>query len=118
MKRLSVADFPVPVSPIERIKIPASFSPRSPAARRDLASTVRNRLAGRDLPRHPGNGRGNPGAGEDGAGRGAAAIAELRKSVLGPGTDRYLTPELAAADELLRSGRLADAVRAVVGELR
>ncbi len=51
VKRLSVADFPVPVSPIERIRIPPSFSPRSPAARRDLASTMRNRLAGRDLPK-------------------------------------------------------------------
>jgi ATP-dependent RNA helicase HelY len=50
VKRLSVADVPVPVSPIERIRIPPSFSPRSPAARRDLASTVRNRLAGRELP--------------------------------------------------------------------
>jgi histidine ammonia-lyase len=47
----------------------------------------------------------------------AAAIAELRTTVPGPGTDRYLTPELAAADELLRGGRLTDAVRAVVGEL-
>ena len=50
VKRLSVADFPVPVSPIERIRIPPSFSPRSPAARRDLVSTVRNTIAGRDLP--------------------------------------------------------------------
>ena len=50
VKRLSVADFPLPVSPIERIRIPPSFSPRSPAARRDLVSTVRNRLAGRELP--------------------------------------------------------------------
>ncbi len=48
----------------------------------------------------------------------AAAIAELRKSVPGPGADRYLSPELAASDELLRSGRLLDAVCAVVGELR
>jgi ATP-dependent RNA helicase HelY len=50
VKRLSLTDFPVPVSPIERIRIPPSFSPRSPAARRDLVSTVRNRLAGRELP--------------------------------------------------------------------
>jgi ATP-dependent RNA helicase HelY len=50
VRRLSVADVSVPVSPIERIRIPPSFSPRSPAARRDLASTVRNRLAGRELP--------------------------------------------------------------------
>ena len=57
VKRLSMADFPVPVNPIERIKIPPSFSPRSPAARRDLAATVRNRLAGRDLPQRPRSGR-------------------------------------------------------------
>jgi histidine ammonia-lyase len=48
----------------------------------------------------------------------AAAVAELRESVPGPAADRYLSPELAAAEELLRSGRLVDAVRAVVGELR
>jgi histidine ammonia-lyase len=48
----------------------------------------------------------------------AAAIAELRASVPGPAADRYLSPDLAAAEELLRGGRLTDAVRAVVGELR
>jgi histidine ammonia-lyase len=48
----------------------------------------------------------------------AAAIAELRVSVPGPAADRYLSPDLAAAEELLRSGSLVDAVRAVVGELR
>src|SRR5215469_10326042 len=46
VKRLSVADFPVPVNPIERIAIPKSFSAKSPAHRRDLASTVRNKVAG------------------------------------------------------------------------
>jgi ATP-dependent RNA helicase HelY len=71
VKRLSVADFPVPVSPIERIRIPPSFTPRSPAARRDLASTVRNRLAGRELPdRERGAGRNEPSA---------AAIEALRR---------------------------------------
>ena len=71
VKRLSVADFPVPVSPIERIRIPSSFSPRSPAARRDLVSTVRNRLAGRELPdRERGAGRSEPSA---------AAIEALRR---------------------------------------
>jgi ATP-dependent RNA helicase HelY len=54
VKRLSVADFPVPVSAIERIRIPPSFTPRSPAARKDLASTVRNKLAGRELPKQEG----------------------------------------------------------------
>jgi ATP-dependent RNA helicase HelY len=71
VKRLSAADFPVPVSPIERIRIPPSFTPRSPAARRDLASTVRNRLAGRSLPdRARGGGRNEPSA---------AAIEALRR---------------------------------------
>jgi ATP-dependent RNA helicase HelY len=71
VKRLSIADFPVPVSPIERIRIPPSFSPRSPAARRDLVSTVRNRLAGRELPpRSRPAGRSEPSA---------AAIEALRR---------------------------------------
>jgi ATP-dependent RNA helicase HelY len=70
VKRLSVADFPVPVSPIERIRIPSSFSPRSPAARRDLASTMRNRLAGRELPKQPRGGRNEASA---------AAIEALRR---------------------------------------
>jgi ATP-dependent RNA helicase HelY len=48
VKRLSLADFPVPVTPIERIRIPSWFSPRSPNDRKDLASTVRNKLAGRE----------------------------------------------------------------------
>jgi ATP-dependent RNA helicase HelY len=71
VKRLSMADFPVPVSPIERIRIPPSFSPRSPAARRDLAATVRNRLAGVELPKPPRSGGRNEAS--------AAAIDELRR---------------------------------------
>jgi histidine ammonia-lyase len=47
----------------------------------------------------------------------AAAVAELRMSVPGPDADRFLAPELAAAEDLLRGGRLADAVSAVTGEL-
>ncbi|HSR85425.1 MAG TPA: DEAD/DEAH box helicase [Streptosporangiaceae bacterium] len=80
VKRLSMADFPVPVSPIERIRIPASFSPRSPAARRDLVSTVRNRLAGRDLP-SAGSGVGGPAGARPGSrpAEAGAAIDSLRK---------------------------------------
>ncbi|WP_395111324.1 DEAD/DEAH box helicase [Actinomadura sp. SCN-SB] len=44
VQRLSVQDFPRPVDPVERIRIPKSFSPRNPQARRDLASTLRNKL--------------------------------------------------------------------------
>jgi ATP-dependent RNA helicase HelY len=49
VKRLSLADFPVPVEAVDRIKIPGSFSVRSPQHRRDLAATMRNRLDGRDI---------------------------------------------------------------------
>jgi hypothetical protein len=44
--------------------------------------------------------------------------AELRKSVPGLAADRYLSPELTIAVELLRDGRIVDAARGVVGELR
>jgi ATP-dependent RNA helicase HelY len=55
VKRLSVTDFPAPATVIDRIKIPQWFSARSPKHRRDLAATVRNKLAGKDLrpPRPP-----------------------------------------------------------------
>ena len=42
VRRLSLADFPVPVEAVHRLRIPKSFNPRNPASRRDLASTLRN----------------------------------------------------------------------------
>jgi ATP-dependent RNA helicase HelY len=45
VKRLSLADFPMPVTPIDRVRIPNWFSARSANHRRDLASTMRNKLA-------------------------------------------------------------------------
>src|SRR5262249_27034632 len=45
--RLSVADFPSAVEPLPRVRVPRHFNHRSPAERRDLASTLRN--AQRDL---------------------------------------------------------------------
>jgi ATP-dependent RNA helicase HelY len=45
VKRLAMADFPVPAEVIDKIRIPGSFSPRSPQHRKDLAATMRNRLA-------------------------------------------------------------------------
>src|SRR5579859_3301767 len=44
VRRLSVADFPVPAEVIDKIRIPGSFSPRSPQHRKDLAASMRNRL--------------------------------------------------------------------------
>jgi ATP-dependent RNA helicase HelY len=51
VKRLAVADFPVPAEVIDKIRIPGSFSPRSPQHRKDLAATMRNRLASHDTDR-------------------------------------------------------------------
>ncbi len=42
-RRLSLVDFPTPVGSITRLKIPRNFNGRNPQARRDLASTLRNR---------------------------------------------------------------------------
>ncbi|HEX6471839.1 MAG TPA: DEAD/DEAH box helicase [Streptosporangiaceae bacterium] len=84
VKRLSVLDFPTPVEPIERVKIPQWFSPRSPQHRRDLASTLRTkvgdrpmRAAGRDG-EGPDGGPGASGAAEHGTG---AEIARLRTAL-------------------------------------
>jgi ATP-dependent RNA helicase HelY len=48
VRRLSTADFPVPVQPIDRVRIPNWFSARSPKHRRDLAASVQTKLAGRE----------------------------------------------------------------------
>ena len=42
-RRLAANDFPTPVEPITRIRIPKSFNPRNPQMRRDLASALRTR---------------------------------------------------------------------------
>lgn len=47
-----------------------------------------------------------------------AAIAAARAAgVQGPGPDRFLAPDLAAADEFIRMGGLVDAVEGVTGPL-
>jgi ATP-dependent RNA helicase HelY len=42
VKKLSVVDFPSPVEAISRVRLPRNFNARSPQARRDLASSLRN----------------------------------------------------------------------------
>src|SRR5947209_7669351 len=42
VKRLAVVDFPTPVEPLAHVRLPKGFSPRSPQARRDLVSSLRN----------------------------------------------------------------------------
>lgn len=47
----------------------------------------------------------------------AAAISVLRGSVAGPGPDRWLSPDLRRAEELLRDGSVLGAVSAAIGPL-
>ncbi|MBT1003380.1 histidine ammonia-lyase [Paenarthrobacter sp. DKR-5] len=47
----------------------------------------------------------------------AAVIGALRSRVAGPGADRFLAPELEAAEELLRSGAVRTAAESVTGPL-
>ena len=75
VRRLSVADFPVPVTPVTWVPVPRRFSERSASDRRDLASTMRNKLAG--------HGGGKPRrAAADGAGRAPdAEVERLRRKL-------------------------------------
>jgi len=72
VKRLSIVDFPTAVEALGHVRLPKGFNPRSPQARRDVVSSLRNlRLDDRD-PRRPRN-------------RSAAAdddvIADLRRAI-------------------------------------
>jgi len=73
LKRLSAAESADPVVPVEAITIPGRFNARSPQHRKDLASTMRNKLAGLDQRalRRP--------AGREPAGEAEAAIEDLRR---------------------------------------
>jgi len=83
LKQLSAADFPVPAEPVGRVRIPNSFSERSPKHRRDLVSAMRSRVAGREFdPSSPHSGkhgrRSAGGAGDEypERGRGSAYAAD------------------------------------------
>src|SRR5215472_313845 len=78
VKRLAVADFPVPAEVIDKIRIPGSFSPRSPQHRKDLAATMRNRLASRPADAKPSRRPVRAADWEQGS-PDAGAIAELRR---------------------------------------
>lgn len=47
----------------------------------------------------------------------AAVIAALREAVPGMGPDRFLSPELAAAEQLIGSGAVVRAAAAAAGDL-
>ncbi|REF00972.1 DEAD/DEAH box helicase [Thermomonospora umbrina] len=76
VQRLSALDFSRPVEPVERIRIPRSFSPRSPQQRRDLAATLRTKVPDEDVKVQRGGGRrgGGP-VGDD------AEITRLRREL-------------------------------------
>jgi histidine ammonia-lyase len=48
---------------------------------------------------------------------GAAVVQALRGVVQGPGTDRFLSPELEAADRLVADGEVRGAAESAVGSL-
>jgi histidine ammonia-lyase len=48
---------------------------------------------------------------------GAAALGAVRARIAGPGADRRLAPDLAAAEELVAAGTVQDAVEAAVGAM-
>jgi ATP-dependent RNA helicase HelY len=47
--RLGAGDFPAPVTPLTRVRVPKNFNHRSPHARRDLAASLRNARVEHDL---------------------------------------------------------------------
>ncbi|MEK8229005.1 hypothetical protein NKG05_28195 [Oerskovia sp. M15] len=58
VKKLTVADAPSGIRTVGRVRIPKTFNPRVPAARRDLASSLRNALgAFADVPGAPAHGK-------------------------------------------------------------
>ncbi|HEX5566807.1 MAG TPA: DEAD/DEAH box helicase [Streptomyces sp.] len=77
VKRLASIDFPVPVEPLDRMRIPKSFNSRSPQSRRDLASALRSRAERAQWAKATPSGRSRQ--------RSAAAddteIARLRKAI-------------------------------------
>ncbi|MFF5205543.1 DEAD/DEAH box helicase [Streptosporangium sp. NPDC000396] len=49
VKKLSPADFPVPVEPVEHLRIPKNFNSRSPKERANLVSSMHAKIGDRDL---------------------------------------------------------------------
>ncbi|MBO9521049.1 MAG: DEAD/DEAH box helicase [Nocardioidaceae bacterium] len=74
-RRLSLVDFPEPVQPFTRMRIPKSFNGRNPQSRRDLASALRDKTHGLTPP--PRDGSKGPRRAPDGDGR----IDELRRAL-------------------------------------
>jgi len=79
-RRLSLVDFPVPVSAVTRMRIPRNFNGRNPQSRRDLASTLRAKTHGLTPP--PPRDRGGPSRGRRGPSSGRQEEGEREISRL------------------------------------
>ena len=77
-RRLGMIDFPSPVEPLTRIRIPKGFNGRNPQHRRDLANTLKHK-AGHLNPRDPDSPVGRRGSGGIEDERVAELRAKLRK---------------------------------------
>jgi ATP-dependent RNA helicase HelY len=76
-RRLSLVDFPTPVAPFDRMRIPKTFNGRNPQSRRDLASSLKAKTHGFTLPPGHANADSRPmSAGSD-------KIDELRRELRG-----------------------------------
>ncbi|GAA3308158.1 hypothetical protein GCM10020219_008700 [Nonomuraea dietziae] len=53
VKKLDPADFPVPVEPLDKIRIPRNFNARAPKERANLVSTLLAKIGDRDLGKPP-----------------------------------------------------------------
>ncbi|MGD0706041.1 MAG: hypothetical protein ABSA02_39935, partial [Trebonia sp.] len=88
LKQLSAIDFPVPAEPVEHLRIPGSFSERSPKHRRDLVSSMRSKIAGRDFDYSPRRGRTVGGANDNEDERTRDSASPARDSAHGGGGSR------------------------------
>ncbi|MFL6132317.1 MAG: DEAD/DEAH box helicase [Nocardioidaceae bacterium] len=77
-RRLSMVDFPVPVEPFSRMRIPKRFNGRNPQSRRDLASALRSRTQGFTPPPRRSGGGGARGAADRQERDGEREISRLR----------------------------------------
>jgi ATP-dependent RNA helicase HelY len=73
LKQLSAVDFPVPADPVAQLRIPNSFSERSPKHRRDLVSAMRARVEGVEAGPPPRRRRSSAGAGDEESERAGAS---------------------------------------------
>ena len=87
LKQLSAADFPVPASPVDRLRIPQAFSERSPKHRRDLVSAMRSKIGGRGA--DPSPRRARPGAAADEPERGRGSAYDEDDLAAGGSRSRY-----------------------------